>query len=82
LNQGHQICFEDVVALAELPNCTTRGIWEAIEISLHENFSEEGGYQFSPAWKIIIHTIKQQRVCDKHTLPISPLPNQGTATTA
>jgi hypothetical protein len=53
------------MALAKLPNYTTRRIWEATEISLHENFSEEGGYQFSPAWKIIIHTGKQQRGCHK-----------------
>lgn len=78
-NQPEQrICFEGTLVLAKL-YYTSRIIWEAIEIKLHENFNRESGYLLSPAWKII-HMIKQQRGCHKHTLPTNPVPDQGTAT--
>jgi hypothetical protein len=67
------------MALAKLHHYTRRIIQEAIEIKLHENFNREGGYPLSPARKII-HTIKQQRGCHKHTLLTNPVSNQGAAT--
>jgi hypothetical protein len=55
-------------------------IWVATERHLQHNFNTEGGYQFSPAWKII-QMVKQQKGHHKHMLPMDPMPVGGTVTT-
>jgi hypothetical protein len=54
------------MALVKLPHYTSRDLWKATEINLHDNFNREGGYQLSPTCKK--DTIKQQRGCHKHIL--------------
>jgi hypothetical protein len=48
--------------------------------NLQHNFNIEGGYQFSPARKII-QMVKQQKGHYKHILPMDPKPVGGTVTT-
>jgi hypothetical protein len=57
--QGHRVYFEDTVAFAKVPHCTSIVLREAIEITLHQNFNSEDGYQLSHAWKII-HTAAER----------------------
>jgi hypothetical protein len=60
INQEQRIHFEDTEALASLSHYGNRIIGEAIEISLHQNFDREWGYQLSPAQDKISETLKRQ----------------------
>jgi hypothetical protein len=53
VNHGHWMYFEDTMTLAKLPHYTNSVIQEATEINLYYKFNRDGGYQLSPAWKII-----------------------------
>lgn len=51
---GHQVQFDNQMALGKLRHCTGEDIHEAIKI-------REGRDQISPARKNIIHTLTEQR---------------------
>jgi hypothetical protein len=58
---------------------TSRVICEAIKINLHNNFNREGGYQISPAWKIIIHVLKEETGHHSHNQTMKPFSGPVTA---
>jgi hypothetical protein len=69
------------MALDTMPHYTRTVIRKAVEINLHHNFKNRGGFQLSPYWKDIIQTVKQQRGCHNHTLPTEPMQDGETAIT-
>jgi hypothetical protein len=75
INQCYQIQIDKIMALAKLPYYTTRIICKATEISLQNNFNRDRGYQISPAWKNIIHTLRTRE--DATAIPKQQIPLWG-----
>jgi hypothetical protein len=80
INRGHWIQFDNMTAaLTHLPHYTSRVNCKSFKITLHNYFNREGGYQVSPGWKNIIHTLKEQRGNHCHTQTTNPSPGPVTA---
>jgi hypothetical protein len=72
VNQDNHMYFKNTTILTKQSGYTNIIIHEIIKVNLHKTFNREESYQFSPAWKTILQTLKQQgecRECYKNTKP-------------